>query len=160
MAPRQRYKVHHSTVLDASPDAVWAEIRDVMKMVKIIFGGGLVSVEWVEDGSLERIPARYNFTVLPGHDLFQQEVAGRDEVQRVITYRAVARALCVVDYVATYRVHEVTNDPGRSYLEWTRDFQVADDSEPEVVEAVLGMMATQIDAIRDYFATPDPNHQP
>lgn len=92
MAPKQRYKVHHSTVLDASAEAVWAE----------------------------RIPARYAFTVLPGHDLFQQEVAGRDEVQRVITYRAVARALCVVDYVATHRVHEVTNDPERSYLEWTR----------------------------------------
>jgi hypothetical protein len=29
-----------------------------------------------------------------------------------------------------------------------------------VVEAVLGMMAIQINAIRDYFATPAPNHQP
>lgn len=160
MALKQRYKVHQTSVLDASPDAVWAEVRDVMKMVKIIFGGALVSVEWVEDGSLDRVPARYNFTVLPGHELFQQQVAGRDEVERSVTYRSVARALCVVDYVANYRVREVTNDPDRCFLEWTRDFQVADDAEPEVVEAVLGMMATQINAIRDYFATPDPTRTP
>ncbi|MBB4905057.1 SRPBCC family protein [Actinophytocola algeriensis] len=160
MASKQRYKVHHSTVLDAGPDAVWAELRDVLKMVKIIFSGGLGSAEWVEGGSLDRVPSRYNFTVGPDRDLFQQQVAGRDEVQRSVTYRSVAPVLCVVDYVATYHVREVTNDPHRSFLEWTRDVQVADDTQPEVVEAVLGMMAAQIDAVRDFFAPPDPSSQP
>jgi len=157
---KPRYKLHNSTVLDADPDTVWAEVRDVIKMVKIVFAGAVTNVEWAEDGTIDRVPARYDFTILPGHDLVQQQVAGRNEVERSLTYRTVARALCIADYVATYRVLTLTNDPGRCYLEWTRDFQITDDAEPEAVDAILSMMSGQINALRDYFATPDPNRQP
>ncbi|MFC4857120.1 SRPBCC family protein [Actinophytocola glycyrrhizae] len=154
MDVKPRYKLHHSTVLDADPDTVWAEVRDVMKLVKIVFADMAESVEWVDGGRVEVVPSRYNFSLLPGHDLVQQQIAGRNEVERSVTYRTVARALCIMDYVATYRVRAVTNDPTRSYMEWTRDIQVADDAAPEVVEAIFGMMANQINAVRDYFAGP------
>lgn len=32
----------------------------------------------------------------------------------------------IVDYVATYRVRPVTNDPGRSFVEWWREFRLVE----------------------------------
>lgn len=154
MATTTKYKMYHSTVLDAGPDAVWAEVRDVLKMVKILFGGGVDDVQWGEDGALERIPSRYQFTILPNRELVRQEVAGRDEVERSLSYRSVARVLCLYDYVSNYRVLPLTTDPDRCFFEYSREFMVADDAEPAVVEALLEMMENQINVLREYFANP------
>jgi hypothetical protein len=150
-----KYTLHSSTVVDADPDTVWAEIRDVVKLVKIVFEGAVGEVDWAAGGELEQVPSRYDFTLLPTNDLVQQEIAGRNEAERSLTYRTVAPAMCIYDYVATYRIREITNDPGRCFMEWTRNITVFDEAEPEVVEAVLAMMANQINAVRDYFAHED-----
>ena len=154
MAGKPKYTLHSSTVLDADPDAVWAEVRDVVKLVKIVFEGAVGTVEWAENGALEQVPSRYDFTLLPDNDVVRQEVAGRNDVERTLTYRTVAPALCIHHYEATYRVRTVTNDPGRCFMEWTRQVETTDDAAPEAVAAVLGMMENQINAVRDYFARP------
>jgi hypothetical protein len=146
--------MHHTTVLDADPDAVWAEVRDVVRLVKILFGDTVEDVRWTEDGAVERVPSRYQFTLLPTKDVVHQEVAGRNEVDRSVTYRTVGKALCIYEYVATYRVLPVTNDPGRCFLEYVREYKLTDDAVPEVVEALVGMMDNQINVIHDYFAQP------
>jgi hypothetical protein len=148
--------MYQTTVLEAGPDAVWAEVRDVLKLVKILFGDTVGGVHWVGDGSPERVPSRYEFTMLQNQGLVQQEVAGRNEVARTLTYRTLAPVLCLYDYVATYRVFPVTNEPGRSFLEYSREFMVTDDAAPEIVEALMSMMDNQISVVRDYFATPKP----
>ncbi|HEY7593131.1 MAG TPA: SRPBCC family protein [Actinophytocola sp.] len=155
MAGKPTYKLYSSTVLDADPDSVWDEVRDVMKVVKIVFEGVVSSVDWTEGGSLDRVPSRYDFTLLPNDDLVRQEVAGRNEVERSLTYRTVAPALCIAHYVATYRVREVSNDPTRSYLEWSREVETVEGADPEAVDAVLGMMENQINLLRDHFARPE-----
>lgn len=150
MAGKAKYTMHHSTVLDASPDAVWAEVRDVVTMVKIVFGGAAEDVRWGEDGAVERVPSLYQFR-LPTGDVAHQEIVGRDEVTRSVTYRMRGRAVCIYDYLATYRVVPVTNDPGRCYFEWTRDYRITDDAVPDVVTSLVGMMDNQINVLRDYF---------
>jgi hypothetical protein len=92
--------------------------------------------------------------MLANQGLVQQEVAGRNDVARSLTYRTLAPVLCLYDYVATYRVFPVTNDPGRSFLEYSREFMVTDDAEPGIVEALMTMMDNQISVVRDYFAPP------
>ena len=149
---KPKYTMYHSTVLDADPDTVWAEVRDVLKLVKILFGDTVGGVQWVEHGSPERVPSRYEFTMLHNGGLVQQEVAGRNESTRSVTYRTVAPVLCLYDYLATYRVFAVTNDPTRCFLEYSREFMVTDDAEPEIVGALITMMENQINAVRDYFA--------
>jgi hypothetical protein len=151
---KPKYTMYHSTVLESDPDTVWAELRNVLNVVKILFGDTVADVRWGEHGGPELVPSRYEFTLLPSQGHVRQEVAGRNELQRSITYRSVASVLCLYDYVATYRVLPVTNDPGRSYLEYSREFMVTDDAEPEVVEALMNMMDNQINILRDYFATP------
>jgi hypothetical protein len=151
---KPKHTMYQTTVLDADPDTVWTEVRDVLKLVKILFGDTVGGVEWVEGGSPERVPSRYEFTMLATQGLVQQEVAGRDDVARSLTYRTLAPVLCLYDYIATYRVFPVTNDPGRSFLEYSREFMVTDDAEPGIVEALMTMMDNQISVVRDYFATP------
>jgi len=160
VALKSKHSMHHSAVLDADPDTVWADVRDVVKMVKILFGDTVKDVRWTEDGAPERVPSRYDFTLLPTEDVVEQEIAGRDEVTRSLTYRTVGRALCIYDYVATYRVRPVTVDPGRSFLEYSRTFSVTDDADPELVNALVSMMENQINILRDYFASPATGGQP
>jgi hypothetical protein len=147
-----KYTLHSSTVVDADPDTVWAEVRDVVRLVSIVFEGAVGEVGWTDGGGLEQVPSRYDFRLLPTNDLVRQEMAGRNDAERSLTYRTVAPAMCIHHYVATYRIREITNDPGRCFMEWTRDVTVVDQADPEVVAAVLTMMENQIDAVRDHFA--------
>jgi len=151
---KPKHTMYQTTVLDAEPDAVWTEVRDVLKLVKILFGDTVGNLQWVEGGTPDRVPARYEFTMLQNQGLVQQEVVGRNEVDRTLTYRTVAPVLCLYDYVATYRVLPVTNDPGRCFLEYRREFMVTDDAAPEIEQALMGMMESQISVVRDYFAAP------
>lgn len=64
----------------------------------------------------------FEFTLLPGHDLAKEEVVGRSEHDRSLTYRSVAQVLSIVDYVATYRVLPVTNEPDRARTNLDRRF--------------------------------------
>ncbi|GAB1514615.1 SRPBCC family protein [Actinophytocola sp. KF-1] len=155
MIIKPKYRMYLSTVVDAAPDAVWAEARDALNLVKILFGGTVDGMTWVDGGSPDLVPSRYEFRMPLNGCLVQQEVAGRNEVDRALTCRTTAPVLCLYDYVATYRVLPVTNDAGRSFLEFTREFKVTDDAEPAVVESLVSMMENQISVARDYFATPD-----
>lgn len=154
MTIKPKHTMYQTTVLDADPDTVWAEIRNVLNLVKILFGDTVGNSHWVDGGSPELVPSRYEFTMLQNQGLVQQEVAGRNEVDRSLTYRTLAPVLCLYDYVATYRVFPVTNEPGRSFLEYRREFMVTDDAAPEIVQGLMGMMENQISVVRDYFASP------
>ncbi|MFF3343700.1 SRPBCC family protein [Streptomyces flavidovirens] len=152
MTIQRKHTMYHSTIVDADPDTVWAVVRDALKVVAIVSGDAVKDVCWAEGGAVERVPSRYDFTLVFNDGLVQQEVAGRNEVERSQTYRAVAPATGVDGYVATIRVRPITNDPGRSFFEWSRELTIADDADTEVVETIIAMMAKQADSIRDYFA--------
>ena len=154
MIIKPKHTMYQTSVLEAGPDTVWAEVRDVLNLVKILFGDTVGGMTWVEGGSPELVPSRYEFTMLHNGGRCQQEVAGRNEVARTVTYRTAAPVLCLYDYVATYRIIPVTNDPDISFIEYSREFMVTDDAEPEIVEALMAMMDQQIGAMRDYFARP------
>ncbi|MCM6778865.1 SRPBCC family protein [Nocardia sp. CDC159] len=152
MPIQRKHTMHHSTIVDADPDTVWAVVRDAMQVVRIVSGHAARDVSWTEGGAVERVPARYDFTLVFNDGLVQQEVAGRDEVRRSQTYRAVAPTMGVTAYLATIRVRTITNDPNRSFFEWSRELTIAEDADPEVIEAIIAMMAKQTDAVRDHFA--------
>lgn len=152
MTITRKHTMHHSTIVDADPDTVWAEVRDPMKLVKIVSGPAVKDVGWAEGGALERVPARYDFTLVFNEGLVQQEVAGRNEVERSSTYRAVAPTSGVSGYLATLRVRPITNDPNRSYFEWSRELTIAAGADPDVIEGIIAMMERQTDSVRDHFA--------
>lgn len=152
MEINRKHTMYDSTILDADPDAVWSVVRDPMQVVKIVSGPAVKNVGWAEGGSADRVPARYDFTLVFNEGLVQQEVAGRNEVDRCSTYRAVAPTMGIDSYAATIRVRPITNEPGRSFFGWSRELVIADDADPDVVEAIITMMAKQTDSVRDHFA--------
>ncbi|MEU6893338.1 SRPBCC family protein [Streptomyces sp. NPDC046557] len=152
MANKQKRTMHHSTIVDADPDTVWSVVRDPMQLVRIVSGDAVKNVGWAEGGSVERVPSRYDFTLVFNDGLVQQEIAGRNEVKRASTYRATAPTMGIHSYAATIRIRPITNDPNRSFFEWTRELGISDDAETEVVDAVIAMMEKQTDSVRDHFA--------
>jgi hypothetical protein len=153
LALRPKYAVYHSAVLDAAPDAVWAEVRDMMRLLEIVFGSGVENAHWVGRASAEHVPALFEFTLLPNHDLAKEEVIGRSEHERSLTYRSVAQVLSIVDYVATYRVLPVTNEPDRSFIEWSREFRVVDGAPPDFLPSLEALFAQEIASVKEHFAS-------
>lgn len=152
MTIQRKHTMYDSTIVDADPDTVWAVVRDALKLVSIVSGESAVNVHWAEGGATERVPALYNFTLAFSNGLVQQEIAGRNEVERSQTYRSIAPTMGVDGYLATIRVRPVTNDPNRCFFDWTRELTIADDADTEVVETIIAMMAKQTDSVRDHFA--------
>lgn len=152
MALEPKYSVYHSTVLDAAPSVVWEQVRDMMRLLEIVFGEGIENAHWVDGGSAKKVPSRFEFTLLPNHDVAREEVSGRSEIDRSLTYRSIAQVLSIVDYVATYRVLPVTTDPTRSFIEWSREFRVVPGAPPDFLPALEGLFEQEIDSVRKYFA--------
>ncbi|MEU8900473.1 SRPBCC family protein [Nocardia sp. NPDC048505] len=152
MTIQRKHTMYHSTVVDADPDTVWAVVRDALQVVSIVSGSAAKHVHWVEGGGPDRVPAPYNFTLVFSDGLVQQEVAGRNEVERSQTYRSLTPTMGVDAYHATIRVRPITNDPLRSFFDWTRELTIAEDADPGVVTTIIDLMAKQTDSVRDHFA--------
>ncbi|MCX5388164.1 SRPBCC family protein [Streptomyces sp. NBC_00083] len=155
MPIQRKHTMYHSTILDADPDTVWATVRDAMQILDIVSPGDLDihrDVTWTEGGSVDTVPARYDFKLTLNGRLVQQEIAARDEINRTQSYRAVAPTSGVARYEATIRVFAITNDPNRSFFDWSRVLDIAEDADEKVVEAIIDVMEKQTDAVRDHFA--------
>ena len=62
---KAKYHVYDSAVLDAPIEEVWALVRDMVTLLPLVFGDGVKDYRWVEGGSAEKIPSRFQFTLLP-----------------------------------------------------------------------------------------------
>ncbi|MCE6998138.1 SRPBCC family protein [Saccharothrix sp. S26] len=153
MALSPKYSVYHSAVVDADPDEVWAQVRDMMALLDIVFGAGVEHAHWTHGGSVKKVPSRFEFTLLPNHDVAREEVVGRSETDRSLTYRSVEQVLFIVDYVATYRVRPVTNEPGRSFVDWEREFRVVPDAPAGFLDDLEALFAQEIANVKAHFAS-------
>ncbi|GHB61087.1 hypothetical protein GCM10010347_33980 [Streptomyces cirratus] len=155
MPIQRKHTMYHSTVLEADPDTVWATVRDAMQILDIVSPGDLDihrDVTWVDGASVDTVPARYDFKLTLNGRLVQQEIAARDEINKTQSYRAVAPTSGVASYEATIRVFPITNEPDRSFFDWSRTLEIAEDADLKVVEAIIDVMEQQTDAVRDHFA--------
>ncbi|MFI9063391.1 SRPBCC family protein [Streptomyces sp. NPDC053429] len=155
MPIQRKHTMYHSTVLEADPDTVWATVRDAMQILEIVSPGDLdihTDVTWVDGASVDTVPARYDFRLTLNGRLVQQEIAARDEINKTQSYRAIAPTSGVANYEATIRVLPITNEPERSFFDWSRTLEIAEDADLNVVEAIIDVMEQQTDAVRDHFA--------
>lgn len=150
---KAKYHVYDSVVLDAPIEVVWAEIRDIINVLPIVFGDGVKDHHWIDGGSAEKIPSRFEFTLAPSGAKATEEVVARSEVDHSVTYRMIGQAVGVEGYVATYRLRPITNEPGKTFLEWPREFSVAPGEDPEkIVPFIAGLTASEVAALKTYFA--------
>lgn len=153
MALSPKYSVHHSAVLDADAEEVWAQVRDMMVLLDVVFGAGIENAHWTHGGSAKKVPSQFEFTLLPNHDLAREEVVGRSETDRSLTYRSVEQVLFIVDYVATYQVRPVTDEPGRSFVDWRREFRVVPGAPDGFLDDLEALFAQEIASVKAHFAT-------
>ncbi|HEU4535346.1 MAG TPA: SRPBCC family protein [Polyangiaceae bacterium] len=150
---KAKYHIYDSAVLDAPLEEVWATARDIMKLLPLVFGDAVQDYHWVDGGSAEIIPSRFRFTLRPSGETALEEVVARDEVEHSVTYRMIGQAVGIEDYVATYRFRPITNEPGKTFLEWPREFSIAPGQAPEQVAPTLaGLSAQEVAAIKAHFA--------
>ncbi|WP_224241273.1 SRPBCC family protein [Hyalangium gracile] len=153
------YRVRDSAVLDAPIDEVWPIVRDIVRLVPLVFGEGFEACHWVEGCSAEQVPARYEVkSRSSGTSVL--EVVGRSETEYFVTYRLVGQALGITGYIATYQLRPITTEPDRTFLDWARQFAVAPGNDPaKVVPAMASSTAKEALALKKHFSkrsTPAP----
>ncbi|WP_437563488.1 SRPBCC family protein [Sorangium sp. So ce542] len=148
-----RYHVYDSAVVDVPIEDAWRELRDVVKLLPIVFGDAVKDYRYIDGGSAEKIPSRFEFTLHPSGERALEEVVARSETERSVTYRLLGQVLGAEGYIATYRLRPVTSEPGKTFLEWSREFGVAPGHEPEkVAPSIAALTAKELVAIKEYFA--------
>lgn len=147
-----KYSLYDSVILDAPLEKVWHEVRDMSKLVAIAFGDGSKDFTWVDGGSAQKVPARYEVTLVPSGQKLLDEVIGRSESDHSVTYRSIIGGT-LEGYVATYRLRPVTNEPGKTFLEWPREFGIAPGGDPAVIlPMMIKTTAGHVAALKTYFA--------
>ena len=112
-------KSYASTVIKASPDEVWAHVRDFNGLAT--WHSGLVSQSEIEDGKAgDQVGAIRSFTLTDGTHLREQLLAFSD-LERSYTYDFQKTPFDVDNYCATLRVTPLT-DGGGSFVEWWTTF--------------------------------------
>ncbi len=141
--PAAKYHVYDSAVLDAPVEEVWPVVRDILRVLPIVFGDAVKDAHWVDGGSAEKIPSRFQFTLQPSGETALEEVCGRSESDHSVTYRMIGQAVGVEGYIATYRLRPITNEPGKTFIDWVRDFAVAPGHDPAKVAPFLASLTAQ-----------------
>lgn len=149
---KPKYTVHHSIVVDTNPEKVWTEVRDIMQLLAIVSGGDVKNPRWVNGGSAEKVPSMYEFTLASGGDVVKEEVIGRSEHERSLTYRLSGEVLGIIESVATYRVVPVTTDPNRSFIEWSREFRVVEGTAPEFFRFLEELIDQGMEIVKAHFS--------
>jgi hypothetical protein len=149
---KAKYSIYDSAILDAPIEEVWPVVRDILQILPIVFGDQVKDCRWVEGGSAEHVPARFQFTLVATGETPLEEVVGRSETEHSLTYRMLGQAVGIEGYIATYRLRPVTNEPGKTFIEWPRDFSVVEGKNPAEVAPFLASLATQeVAAMKKYF---------
>lgn len=141
-------KVFTSSVIDAPVDEVWAKIRDFNDLP----GWHPAVAESEIEGDLpsDQVGCVRNFNLQDGGNIREQLLALSD-IEHTCTYSILVSPMGVANYVATLRLHHVT-DGGRTYAEWTAEFDCAADAERELLDTIgNGVFQGGFDALKRIF---------
>jgi polyketide cyclase/dehydrase/lipid transport protein len=148
-----KYHVYDSAVLDAPLRDVWGVVRDMMQLLPIVFGESVQDYRWVDGGSVDVVPSRFQFTLQPAGATALEEVSARSEIDHSVTYRMIGQAVGIEGYVATYRLLPVTSEPGKTFLDWHREFAVTPGQDAAQVSSFIAdLCAQEVATLKAHFA--------
>lgn len=148
-----KYTAYHSVVLDADPDTVWEQARDLVKMITIGFGDIVKNAHWLKGGSASKVPSVCEFTLIPDNDVVREEVIGRSEHDRSLTYRTVGQAVQFAEYLGSHQVLPVTNEPNRSFFALSSEFTLIQNADPQFLPSLDALMDQEMANVKAHFAT-------
>ena len=138
-----------STVINASPDEVWARIRDFNGLAT--WHSGLVADSEIEEGKTgDQVGAVRSFHLTDGTHI-RERLLSHSDAYRMYSYNFELTPFDVDNYHATLRVRPVT-DGNKSFVEWSTTY----DCDRDQQEHWQGFFANQVfqggfDALKAHF---------
>ena len=138
-----------STVVNASPDEVWARIRDFNGLAT--WHSGLVADSEIEEGKAgDQVGAVRSFHLTDGTHL-RERLLSHSDAYRMYSYNFELTPFDVDNYHATLRVRPVT-DGNKSFVEWSTTY----DCDRDKQDHWQGFFANQVfqggfDALKAHF---------
>ena len=143
-------KIFVSAVIDAPVEKVWAKVRDFNnlpewhpKFSRSHIEGGLAS---------DRVGCVRNFDIAGGGGTIRERLLELSDVEHSFRYCILASPLPVEGYVAQLTLYPVTVGDKTVGI-WTADFEVTNDDETGVVNAVGNdTFGKAFEVLNEYFA--------
>jgi hypothetical protein len=152
---KPRYRLYHTAILHMPIADAWREMRDLFHVLTVIMVANdqVNELRWLDGGSPEHIPARMEFVELPSRRSIRQEVLGRCEDTYTLTYRVTENAVGIEDHMATYSLKPITEEPDKTFWEWTVEFAIADSVDAQqFLPYFVGVVNDNVAKIKAYFA--------
>lgn len=137
-------RIYVSSVLPASVDRVWAEIRDFNTLP--VWHPSIRSSEIEEDRPSGEVGCVRHFFLQDGGELRERLLALSDR-EHTFTYSILDSPLPVANYVATVRLTPVT-DGDRTFAEWSAEFDDTAGPDAAVVELVTNVFRTGFESLK------------
>ena len=141
-------RVFTSSVIGASPDQVWARIRD--------FNGlpswhPAIRESQIEGGQpADKIGCIRDFYLQNG-DRIREQLLGLSDYDLFCTYSILESPMPLENYIATIRLTPIT-DGDRTFAEWTAEFDCAPEEEAGLVDGIgNNVFQTGFDSLKRHF---------
>ena len=141
-------QVYVSTVIDASADTVWARVRDFNGLPQ---WHPAIADSRIENGEKsDTVGCIRHFHTRDGGTIRERLLALSD-YDYSCTYSILESPMGVSNYVATLKLTPVT-DGGRSFAEWSAEFDCDAGRERELTETIGGgVFQGGLDALKRHF---------
>lgn len=141
-------RVYVSSVIDADADAVWSRVRDFNGLPQ--WHPGIADSRIENDEPSDRVGCIRHFHTREGGRIRERLLALSD-YDYACTYAILESPMGVADYVATLKLTPVT-DGGRTFAEWSAEFDCAEGRERELTEQIgRGVFQAGFDALKRQF---------
>ena len=138
-------RVYVSSVIDADADAVWQRIRDFNALPQWHPG---IADSRIENGEPpDKVGCVRNFHTQDG-GLIRERLLALSDYDYTCVYEILESPMGVTNYVATIKLTPVT-DGGRTFAEWTAEFDCASGREAELTQSIgQGVFQAGFDALK------------
>jgi hypothetical protein len=152
---KPRYRLYNTAILHTPIATAWREMRDLVHLLNVVMvvNNQVGELRWIDGSSAEHIPAWMEFVELPGGRSIRQEVLGRCERTCTLTYRVAENAVGLEDHIATYSLKPITEEPDKTFWEWTVEFAIADGfDEQQFLPFIVGVVNDNVAKVKAHFA--------
>jgi uncharacterized protein YndB with AHSA1/START domain len=141
-------RVYVSSVIDVSADTVWARIRDFNALP--LWHPAIADSRIENQEPSDRVGCIRHFHTRDG-GMIRERLLALSDYDYSCTYEILESPMGVANYVATLKLTPVT-DGGRTFAEWSAEFDCAEGRESELTELIGGgVFQAGFDALKRHF---------
>jgi hypothetical protein len=141
-------RVYTSSIIDAPCDAVWSRIRDFNALP---LWHPVIADSRIENNEpSDRVGCIRHFHTRDG-GMIRERLLALSDYEYTQTYEILESPMGVANYVATLKLTPVT-DGGRTFAEWSAEFDCAEGRERELTEQIgQGVFQGGFDGLKRHF---------